>query len=99
MTRGSATPAPPATVSGLVEKVLLEQPRALFGGDLDVVRRQHEHLVGYPLHATVKRVGEATGEIDQPLREVGVGALQVEDDRDRVLELVGDVLRVVEVLR
>ena len=38
------------------------------------------------------------GEVDQALGEVGVGALEVEDHRDRVLELVGDLLGVVEVL-
>ena len=70
--------------------------RALLRGDLDVARREQEHLVGDPLHAAVERVGEAGGEVDQALGEVGVGALQVDDHRDRVLELVRDVLGVVE---
>src|SRR4051794_626921 len=84
---------------GLVEEALLDQPRAFLGADLDVARREQEHLVGDPLHATVERVGEARGEVDQALREIGVGALEVEDHRDRVLELVRDLLRVVEALR
>src|SRR5690242_12810323 len=37
--------------SGLVEEALLDQTGALFGGDLDVPRREQEHLVGDPLHA------------------------------------------------
>src|SRR5204862_2671734 len=44
----------------------------------------------------LERVGEATCEVDQTLRQLGVRALEVEDDRDGVLELVGDLLRVVE---
>ena len=86
----------PAQPSGLVEEALLDQPRALLGRDLDVARREHEDLVGDALHAAVERVGEAAGEVDQALGEVGVGALEVEDDRDRVLELVRDLLGVVE---
>ena len=82
----------------LVEEALLDQPRALLGRDLDVARREQEHLVGDPLHAAVERVGEARGEVDQALGEVGVRALEVEDDRDRVLELVRDLLGVVEAL-
>ena len=57
--------------------------RALLRRDLDVARREHEDLVGDPLHAAVERVGEAAGEVDQALGEVGVDALQVQDDRDR----------------
>ena len=63
-----------------------------------MLRREQEHLVGDPLHATVQRVGQPAREVDQPLGQIGVGALEVEDHRDRVLELVGDVLHVVEVL-
>src|SRR5215204_212649 len=85
---------------GLVEEAAaLEQPRALLGGDLDVPRREQEHLVGDALHAAVERVAEPAGEVDQPLRQVLVGALQIEDHRRAVLEAVGDLLGVVEAPR
>src|SRR3954449_13614220 len=41
---------------GLVEEALFDEPGALFSRDLDVARREQEHLVGYPLHAAVERV-------------------------------------------
>src|SRR3954447_13123547 len=84
--------------SGLVEEALLDELRALLRGDLDVARREHEHLVGDALHAAVQRVRQPAREIDQALAEVGLDALEVEHDRDRVLELVGDLLGVVEAL-
>src|SRR5689334_4009885 len=37
----------------LVEEALLDQPSALLRRDLDVARRQQEHLVGDALHAAV----------------------------------------------
>ena len=67
--------------------------------DLDVGGRQQEDLVGDALHAAVQGVREAAGEVDQPLRELGVDALQVEDHGRVVLEAVGDLLRVVEAAR
>src|SRR3954452_22253895 len=82
----------------LVEEALLDQLRPLLGGDLDVARRQHEHLVGDALHAAVERVGEPAGEVDEALAQVVLDALEVEHDRDRVLELVRDLLGVVEAL-
>src|SRR3954451_1552565 len=94
--RTVGTLGPPAAGLALVEEALLDQFGALLGRDLDVARREEEHLVGDPLHAAVERVGEAAGEVDQPLGEVGVRALEVQDHRDPVLELVRDVLRVVE---
>src|SRR5207244_1115276 len=69
------------------------------GPDLGVSRREQEHLVRDALHAPVERVREPAGEVDQPLRQLLVGALQIEDDRDAVLELVRDLLRVVEAPR
>src|SRR5215212_4645655 len=93
-----APEAYPATGSALVEEALLDQPRALLGRHLDVARREQEHLVGDPLHAAVQRVGESGGEVDQALRELGVGALEVQDHRHGVLELVRDLLGVVEAL-
>ncbi len=74
------------------------RPGAFLGRHLDVARREQEDLVGHPLHAAVEGVGEPAAEIDQALRELGVGALQVDDHRDVDLELVGDLLGVVEVL-
>src|SRR5215471_19187334 len=83
----------------LVEEAPLEHPRAVLGGQLDVARREQEDLVGDPLHPAVERVGEAAGEVDQPLRELGVRRLEVEDHGDAVLEAVGHLLRVVEAAR
>src|SRR3954447_16786613 len=102
--RASALPMLPLPISPsmrrgslrLVEEALFDQPRALLRRDLDVARREHEHLVGDPLHAAVEGVGQPAGEVDEALGEVGVGALQVEDDRDVVLEAVGHLLGVVE---
>src|SRR4051794_1831849 len=90
------SPMVKAQASGLVEEALFDQPRALLRGDLDVARREHEHLVGDPLHAAVERVGQPAGEIDQALGQVGLDALEVEDHRHVVLEPVGDLLGVVE---
>src|SRR6266487_6133813 len=78
------------------EAAALQHPGPLLGGHLDVLRREQEDLVGHALHAAVERVRESAREVDQPLRELRVGALQVQDHRDRLLELVGDLLRVVE---
>jgi hypothetical protein len=61
--------------------------------------RQQEDLVRDPLHAPAERVREAAREVDQALRELGIGALEVHDHRHGVLELVGDRLGVVEPLR
>src|SRR5438552_17984154 len=63
------------------ESAALEHARAFLGGDFDVARRQKEDLVGDALHATVERVRQAAREIDEPLRQLLVGALEVEDDR------------------
>src|SRR5215210_724929 len=84
--------------SGLVVEALLDQPCTLLSGDLDVARCEHEDLFCDLLHATVERVGQARGEVDEALGELGVGALEVEDYRQVVLELVGHLLCVVEVL-
>src|SRR5439155_26087120 len=86
----------PPCLLRLVEEAALEQPRALLRGDFHVSGRQQEDLVRHPLHAAVERVGEPAREVDQPLRELLVGALEIEDHRDRVLELVRDLLGVVE---
>ena len=59
-----------ASGSGLVEEALLDELRALLRRDLDVARREHEDLVGDPLHAAVERVGQAAGEVDEALGEV-----------------------------
>src|SRR5919201_4347366 len=85
---------------GLVEEAaVLEQAGPLLGRDFDVPRRQQEDLVGDALHAAVERIREPAREVDQTLRELLVGALEVEDHRDRVLELVRDLLRIVEAPR
>src|SRR5207244_10922451 len=81
------------------EAAALEEAGALLGRDLDVSRREQEDLVRDALHAAVEGVGEPAREVDEPLRQLLVGALEVEDDRDAVLELVRDLLRVVEAPR
>src|SRR6266540_7056873 len=87
-------------LSGLVEEAAaLEEPRPLLGRDLDVSRREQEHLVGDALHPAVERIRQAAGEVDQALGQILVGALQIQNDRDRLLELVRDLLRVVEAAR
>ena len=85
-------------LSELIEEALLNEARLLLGRDLDVARREQEDLVAHALHAAVERVREAAAEVDEALGELGVGALQIDDDGDVGLELVGDLLRVVEVL-
>src|SRR6266567_6176587 len=100
----SRTTGPPSA-RGRVFLRLVEEPApleklsALFGAHLHVSRGEQEHLVGDALHAAVQRVGEAAREVDQPLRELCVGALQIEDHGDRLFEAVGDLLRVVEAPR
>src|SRR5215208_2675826 len=81
---------------GLVEKAALEEAGLLLGGDLDVLGCQQEDPLGDPLHAATEGVGHARGEVDQPLRELAVGRLKIDDHRLRALELVGDLLGVVE---
>src|SRR5712671_523981 len=81
------------------EAAALEQLSALLGAHLDVSRSEEEHLVGDALHAAVQCVGEAAREVDQPLRELPIGALQIEDHGDPLLEAVRDLLRVVEAPR
>src|SRR5687767_16036822 len=96
----AASSPPTALLLRLVEEAAaLEQAGPLLRRDLDVLRRQQEHLVGDALHPAVERIRQPAGEVDQTLRELRVGALEVEDDRDRVLELVRDLLRVVEAPR
>src|ERR1700751_1054181 len=68
------------------EEAALEHPRPVLGRELDVGRREEEDLVGDPLHPSVERVREPAGEVDQPLRELRVGRLEVEDHRDPGLE-------------
>src|SRR4051794_32385235 len=89
---------PPVRRLRLVEEALLDEAGPLLHRHLDVARGEQEHLVGDPLHAAVHGIREPGGEVDKPLREVRVRALKVQDHRDRVLELVGDLLGVVEVL-
>src|SRR5581483_3021940 len=84
---------------GLVEEALLDEARLLLGRDLDVARREQEGLVGDLLHAAVERVGEAGGEVDQPLRQLPLRRLEVQDHRHRLLEAVRDLLGVVEAVR
>src|SRR5215475_5528592 len=90
---------PAAPFLCLVEEAPLEHPRTVFGGQLDIARGEEEDLVGDPLHPAVERVRQPAGEVDQPLRQLCVGRLEVEDHRNAVLEAVGELLRVVEAAR
>src|SRR5437588_966185 len=90
---------PPPYLRLVEEAAALEQACPLLGGDLDVSRREQEDFVRDALHAPVQGVREPAREVDQPLRELLVGALEVEDNRDPVLELVRDLLGVVEASR
>src|SRR5437763_5254166 len=81
------------------EAAALEHAGPFLGRDLDVSRGEQEDLVRDALHAAVERVREPAGEVDQPLRQLLVAALEVEDHRHPVLEAVGDLLRVVEAAR
>src|SRR5262249_19763219 len=83
----------------LVEEAPLEHPRAILGRQLDVARCEEEDLVGDPLHPAVERVRKAAGEVDQPLRQLCVRGLEVEDHGNADLEPVGDLLGVVEAAR
>src|SRR5712692_7944333 len=88
------------TFLGLVKEPSAFEPAgALLCAHFHVSRRQQEHLVGDALHAAVERVRETARKVDQPLRQIRVGALQVEDDWNRLLELVRNLLRVVEASR
>src|SRR5215204_4096211 len=80
----------------LVEEAALEQAGLLLGRDLDVLGREQEDPLRDPLHTAAERVGHAGGEVDQPLRELAVGRLEVDDHRLVPLELVGYLLGVVE---
>src|SRR5436190_10643639 len=90
---------PPCALRLVEEAAAFEQACAFFGRDLDISRCEQQYLVGDPLHAAVECVREPAREVDQALRELLVRALEVEDDRDRLLELVRDLLRVVEAAR
>src|SRR4249919_956439 len=81
---------------GLVEEAALEQAGLLLGGDLDVLGGEQEDSLRDALHPAAEGVGHARGEVDQPLGELAVGRLEVDDHRLRALELVGDLLGVVE---
>src|SRR6266404_1143170 len=78
------------------EPAPLEQLSALLGAHFHVSRGKEKDLVGDTLHAAVQRIGETAREVDQSLGELPVGALQVEDHGDPLLEAVGDLLGVVE---
>src|SRR5690349_4785540 len=73
---------------GLVEEAALEDAGLLLGRHLDVLGREQEDALRDPLHATAERVGHARGEVDQPLGELAVRRLEVDDHRLRALELV-----------
>src|SRR3954469_13427448 len=83
----------------LVEEAALEHPRAILRRQLHVARREEEGLVGNPLHAAVERIRETARKVDQPLRELRVGRLEIEDHGDAVLEPVRNLLSIVEAAR
>src|SRR5262249_24800880 len=67
-----------AEVLGLVEEAALEHPGAILGRQLDVARSEEEDLVGNPLHPALERIREPAREVDQTLRQLRVGRLEVE---------------------
>src|ERR671927_95053 len=81
------------------EAAPLEQAGALLRRDLDVARGQQENLVRDALHAAVEGVREAAREVDQALRKLLLGRLQIQDHRDPVLEAIRDLLGVLERVR
>src|SRR5579862_4022408 len=81
------------------EPAALEELSALLGGYFDVSRREQKYLVGNTLHPAVQCIRETAGEVDQSLRQLRIGSLQIEDHRQPLLEAVGDLLRVVEAAR
>src|SRR6476469_8464981 len=95
MVRRSVPCPRPPRASGLVEEAALHQHRLVLGGDGHAGGRQQEHAVSDALHRAVKRVGQAAGEIDQPLGQIRLGGLQVDDHRHLGLEAVRDLLGVI----
>src|SRR4051812_45012619 len=93
--RSVPCPRPPGA-SGLVEEAAFHQHRLVLGGDGHAGRREQEDTVGNALHGAVERIRQAAGEVDQPLGQIGLGGLQVDDHRHLGLEAVRDLLRVVE---
>src|SRR5229473_3281862 len=77
--------------SGPVEASGLETLLLLFR-DLDVARREQEHLVVDALHVAVHRVRQTTREVDEPTLEVAAEPLEVEDHRLVGLEPVAELL-------
>src|SRR3990167_5520912 len=67
------------------EAASLEHLRPLVSRELDVRGCEQKDLVGHALHAAVQGVREAACEVDQPLRQLLVSALEVEDDGNRAL--------------
>src|SRR5437868_14202850 len=89
----SRSSAPAGALLRLVEEAAaLEQPRALLSRHFDVAGSEQKDLVGDPLHAAVEGVRQTAREVDQPLGELLVRALEIEDHRDCVLDLVRDLL-------
>src|SRR3990170_455370 len=76
--------------SELVVEVAAGDPLAIFGGHVDAARREQVHAVGDHLDLAVEPVHETGGEIHQTAGDRVVGALQVHDHGDPVLEPVGD---------
>src|SRR2546421_12934637 len=78
MLRGSGRP--PRFLRLVEEAAALEQAGALLRRDLDVSRREQEHLVRDALHAPGQPVREPAGGVDPPLRQLLVGAVPGGDD-------------------
>jgi hypothetical protein len=67
-------------------------PAPFVGGDLHIGWGEKQHLVGDLLHAPVQRVGSAAAEVDQPPGQLAIDALQVDDHRLILPEMIGDLL-------
>ena len=65
------------------------------GGDVDVLRREQEHLVGDPLDAAPAPEDQPCGEVDEPLGFGVVHLGEVHDHRHALTELLTDPAGVV----
>src|ERR1700727_91734 len=76
--------------SALVEEAPLRDPGLVLGRNLNIGRRQQEHLVGHPLDAPAQSEDQSGREIDQPLG-VAVDHLgQIHDHWSALTEVLSD---------
>src|SRR6266536_2139708 len=74
----------------LVEEPSFRHPRLVLGRDLDVRRRQQEHLVRHPLDAASEAKDQARREVDKALGVAVDHFSQVHDHRSALAEVLPD---------